>query len=145
MIKYSATRKAARRNMTNRSILLSRRERSQVNSPVMGTWGCDVITQYPSLMMNREFFSAPPPSIIKRAHLVFFRDARSIRKQHVHFAITRASCKSIRLMRGSDLISTLAPWQPPRPSWEVYCRNDRGFSCNPPHLYKWCSVVWQYT
>lgn len=46
-------------------------EQSQVNSLMMGTWGCDVITQYPSLMMNREFFSVPPLSIIKRAHLVF--------------------------------------------------------------------------
>lgn len=60
-----------------------------------------------------------------------FCDARSIPKQHVHFAITPLSFKSICHMKGLDLISALAPWQPSA-SWEVHCCNDKVFHVTLP-------------
>lgn len=59
MAKYSVTRTGGQSNT------------SQVKSLVIDTWGYDVTAQYPSQMMNREFFSVPPGSIIKQAPLVF--------------------------------------------------------------------------
>lgn len=88
--------------MTNKSILLPRGEGWR------GAWGCDVITQYPSPMMNREFFSVPPLSIIKRAHLVFSVTQDQYKKQHMHFAINLLSLKSQCHMRSLDFISALA-------------------------------------
>lgn len=44
---------------------------------------------------------------------------------------TLLSIKSICHMRGFDLISALAPWQPSA-SWEVYCRNDMVFHVTLP-------------
>lgn len=108
MTKYSVTRTSAGYEYE----INSWGEQSQVNSPVIGAKGCDVIGQYPSLTMNTEvFFSQCLLSIIKPVHLVFL-DEGSIRNQPVGFAVTTVSFQSLRLMRSLSFISALAPWQP---------------------------------
>lgn len=121
--KYSVTRTEVKLIMGNKS----------GNNRVMCTCWCDVIAQYPALMMNRD---CPPLSIIKRAHLVFSATPRSIQIS------ARAFCNN------SALIQIILPFVL---NFCISAMTTLGLLGGillhwpPSHLYMRCIIVWQHT
>ncbi len=143
MTKDSVTRTGAKPNMTNKSILLLMESRAKwtvlwwVPGDVMSSLNIQVWWWTGSFsqcllcrLSNGLTLSFLWRKINTKTACAFCNNPALIQINMPHEGFGLNFCIST-MTTLSLLRSTLLQWQ--------------GFSCNPPHLYKWCGIVWRYT